>query len=144
MLAGEVALHLGRHSHAEGSRDGGGTVAGAEGVVGAFAHLWEAADAAIGADGLEGFAAAGQYFVGIGLMPHIPDEFVVGCVEDIVEGYSELDGAEARGQVAGMGREGVNDICTQFVGNALQFVRIELFEVGGTVDVAKSHCESIC
>ena len=139
MFAGEVTLHLRRHGHAEGRRNRGGTMTGTEGVVGAFAHLGEAADAAVGAYGLEGFAPTGQNLMGVRLVSYIPDELVVGRVEDIVQGHGEFDGAEARCQVAGMGGECVNNIGAQLIGDALQFAGVEFLEVGRTIDIAQGH-----
>ena len=49
VVACRVALQLAGRSHSEGRRDRRGAVSGAESVVGALAHLREAAEAAVGA-----------------------------------------------------------------------------------------------
>src|SRR5271168_2672905 len=40
-------------------------------------------------------AAPGQDFVGVGLMPDIPDQSVVRRVEDVMQRHGQLDDAEA-------------------------------------------------
>ena len=65
-------------------------MASTEGIVGALAHLGETTDAAVGADGLKRFTPAGEYLMWIGLVPHIPNQFIIGGVEDIMQGNGEL------------------------------------------------------
>jgi hypothetical protein len=60
--------------------------------------------------------------VGIGLVTDVPDKFVVGGVEDVVEGEGEFDSTKGRGEMAGVECEGMDDVVTQF--------ETELFEVG--------------
>ena len=91
-------------------------MAGTEGVVGAFLHFWETAESAIGADSWEGLSPASQYLVCIGLMADIPDKFVVGGIEDIVERHGQFDGAKARSEVAWMGGKSVYNVAAQFGG----------------------------
>ena len=73
-----LLLQAAGRGHAQRGGDGGGAVAGAEGVVGALLALGEAADPAALAQGVEVFLAAGDELVGIGLVPHVPDDLVPG------------------------------------------------------------------
>ena len=50
--------------------------------------------------GVERFPAAGEDFVGIGLVADIPDHLVFGGVEDIMDGNGEVDRAQAGRQMA--------------------------------------------
>ena len=94
----------------------------AEGIVGTFVHLGETADATIGADGGELIASSGKDFMTISLVTHIPYQFIVGGVEDVVKGYSKFDSTQTRGEMPRMGCQRVNNITAQLVGY--------LFEVG--------------
>ena len=51
-----------------------------------------------------GRAASGYYLVGIGLMTYVEYELVVGSVIYIIKADHQLDGSEARSQVAGIYR----------------------------------------
>ncbi len=52
------------------------------------------------AEGMKFVFAAGDYFVGVCLVSHIPDDPVPGCVEDVMEGQGQLHGAQVGGEVA--------------------------------------------
>ena len=122
MLPLGVALQCGSGGHAEGSTDGGGAVASAKGVEGRLVDAGETAKTAIRAYGWEKVATTGDDFVGVGLVADIPDEFVVGGVEDVVEGEGEFDSAKRGGEMTRVECEGMDDVVTQF--------ETELFEVG--------------
>ena len=90
-----LSLHLGRFGHAVCRRYRGRGVSRAEGVVFALAHAREAAYASQLAVCGEEVAAPRDYLVGVGLMPDVPDNLVVGGVVNVVYGHGELHGAEA-------------------------------------------------
>ena len=96
VVPGQVA----GHGHAQGGGDGGGGMAHAEVVVGRLGHAREAGDAVHLAQGVEAGVAAGEELVGIGLMPHVPDQAVAGQVQGLHQGQGQLDGAQVGGQVA--------------------------------------------
>ena len=50
--------------------------------------------------GLELIAPAGQYFVSVGLVSDVPDEFVVRGIEDVVNGDGQFDDAETGPEVS--------------------------------------------
>ena len=58
-------------------------MASAKGVEGRLVDAGEAAKTAIRAYGWEEVATTSDDFVGVGLMADIPDEFVVGGIEDV-------------------------------------------------------------
>jgi len=98
-------------------------VARVEGVIGTFRPLGKAADTPVLAQGVELPLAPGQEFVGIGLMAHVPDDLVLGGVEDIVQSNGELHHPEARGQMpAGLGHRG-NDFFPDLPGHLVQKFR---------------------
>ena len=59
----------------------------AKSVVVAFSALGETCQTAGLAHTVHFLHAAGQDFVWVGLMTHIPHYSVVGCVVDVVQGY---------------------------------------------------------
>ena len=67
----------------------------AEGIIFAFAHLRKAAQPAGAAQCSESLAPSGQHLVGIGLMPHVEDDFVKRSIIDIMQSYNEFHGTEA-------------------------------------------------
>ena len=61
-------------------------MSGGKCVVGAFADTGKSGEALMLPKGVKQVPAAGEQFVGIGLMSDIPDDFVFGCIEYIMEG----------------------------------------------------------
>ena len=100
-VSAPFAGYLEGGGHAQGGRDGVRGVPGDEGIVGALFGVGESADAAELAEGVEGLASAGEYLVTISLMPDVPDDAVVGRVEDVMQGHGQLHGAEAGAEVSG-------------------------------------------
>ena len=94
----------GGDGHAERGADRRARVPDTEGVVLAFAARREWREAAVLLDGVQLIAAPGQYFVRIGLVADIPDQPVVGCIENVMKRHGEFDRAQARGKVAAAGR----------------------------------------
>lgn len=70
-------------------------MAGVKGIIGTFFPFWKAAESFILADGVKLVPPTGDQFMGIDLMAHIPDQLVVGGVEDVVEGQGKLDNTQA-------------------------------------------------
>ena len=58
-------------------------------------------------------------------MADVPDQLVVGGVENIVERDRQLDHAEARPEMAAGDRDRVDGLGAQFVRNLLQVPRID-------------------
>ena len=66
------------------------------------------------------FLRSGQDFVDINLMAHVPDEFVLGRVEDAVQRDGQLDHAEVRAEMpAALGQPG-DQFLPDFPGQFLQ------------------------
>ena len=84
---------------------------------------------------MEAFAASGEYLVSIGLMAHVPYDAVVGGVHDVVQGHGQFDGAEARGEVAGIVGQFVDDGLPQFVAHLGQCLFGQCAQVVRTVYV---------
>lgn len=124
------ALQLVGLGDAQCGRDRHRSVARAEGVVGTLRHAGEPADAVQLAVRMERFAAAGQDLVGIGLMTHVPDDLVLRRVIDVVQGHGQLDGPQARSQVAGVGAQFRDHEVAQLAGQHFEFGQGEFAQVG--------------
>jgi len=118
-------------------RYGGRRVARAERVVFALGHARESADAALFAVGGEQVAPASDYLVRIGLMAHVPHEFVVRGVVNVMYGYGQLHRAEARRQVARVFRTLLDDVLTQLAAVARQLRDGEPLQIGGRIDLVE-------
>ena len=132
-----LAAQLRGNGHAQCCRHRGGRVPHAKGVVGAFEDIGESADAVIFTIGHKGVAPAGQNLVPVGLMAHVPDELVVGRVEHIVQSHRQLDHAEARPEVPGVAREGVDDEAAQLIAHLRKLLDVEFLQIVGRVDVVQ-------
>ncbi len=107
---------------------------GAERIVFALGALGEARKARALAQGADAVAAAGEDLVRIGLVADIPDQDVVGGLEDVVQGDRQLDHAQARAQMAAGVRDRVDHLGTQLIGELAQLARLQGAQVGGNVD----------
>src|SRR6185369_705960 len=87
-------------SDSESRREGGARVGGAVTVMLTFRSQRKTAQAIGGADGLKAVFPSGQQFVDVALMAHIPDEFVMGSGEDVMEGEGQLDDPEVGSEMA--------------------------------------------
>ena len=134
MLTVGVSLQFRRDGHAQRRRYRGRGMAGTESVVGAFAHLGEAAEPALGPYGLELVVAAGKNLVGVSLVSHVPYQFVVRGVEHIMQRYGQFHGAQRRSQVAGMDRQGSYDILPQLGNHLWQLADGQLLQALGIID----------
>ena len=99
-----LLLQARAHGHAQRGRDAGRRVGGAKGIVRALFSTWKPAQAIFLSQGVHAIAPTGQDFVAIGLMPHIPDDAVMGGVVDVVQRHRQLHRAQVGAQMtAGLG-----------------------------------------
>ncbi|KAF5033548.1 hypothetical protein DSECCO2_605520 [anaerobic digester metagenome] len=63
-------------------------------VVRAFCHARKAGNAAKRSQGVKILGAPGQQLVGVGLMPHVPDELVVFHIKGRQQGQRQLNHAQ--------------------------------------------------
>ena len=91
-------------------------MADAERVVLAFGARRKRREPALLLDGVQLLAPAGQHLVRIGLVAHVPDEPVMGCVKDVVQRDSQLDGAQSSGEVTAAGADALDQKFPQLLG----------------------------
>jgi hypothetical protein len=58
---------------------------------------------------MENLPSSRQDFMAIGLVSHIPDDLVIGCMENIMEGYGKFYHPKARAEVSRIGRYNLYD-----------------------------------
>ena len=77
--------------------------------------------------------------MGVGLMTDIPDKFVVGGVEDIMQGHGEFHHTKTGCEMAWMRRKCVYDIVAQLVGQRLQLLHGQFAQFSRIVDISEKH-----
>src|SRR5690606_34425840 len=120
--------------HAERSRDRGGRMRRAEGVVRRLVTFGKAADATELAQRGHALAPAGEDLVGIALVTDIPYQPVARRMKDVVERDRELDRAEVGRQVAAGTGDRLDDEATQLVGELRKAITAQLAQVPRIVD----------
>ena len=91
-----------RNSKAKSRRNRSRSMPGTEAVIDALVPFEEAGNTALLAQSIETVVAAGQQFVHVRLVPHVPDNLVVGRIEHIVKRKSQFHNAKARSQMTAM------------------------------------------
>ena len=111
---------------------------GAERVVFALGAPGEAGKPAFLAQRADAVAAAGQDLVRIGLVADIPDQPVIGRVEDVVQGDRQLDDAEPGAEMAAGDRHRIDQLGAQFGGKLRQIaLRRSCAQVGRDADLVQ-------
>ena len=77
---------------------------------------------------------AGEDFVRVGLVAHVPDQAVFGGVENIMQGHCELHRAQVGAQMSAGARDALQQVSAQFVSHALELVARHQAQVGRAVD----------
>ena len=57
-----------------------------KGIIYTFRRFGKSADSTIFSVGMKNIPSAGKDFVTVGLVTHIPDNLVIGCIENMVQG----------------------------------------------------------
>ncbi len=109
-------------------------MADAETVVDALRTRRERREAAALLDAREPPAAAGQHLVRVRLVAHVPDQPVIGRVEDVVKRDRELDRAEAGRKVAAHLADGFDEVLAQLVREGAQVAARQCPQVGRRLD----------
>ena len=102
---------------------------GAERIVFALGALGETGQAAARPQGADAVAAIGQDLVRIGLVADVPNQAVLGRVEDVMQRHRQLDHAEAGAEMAAGHGDSVDGLLAQLVRHLAKLARFELSEV---------------
>ena len=125
--------------HAQGGRDAGGGVAGAEVVEAAFAALEITGHPTPLPQGVELAVATGDQLVGIGLVTDIPDHLVAVEVEGLIEGEGELHHPQARPEVTAAGGDHLEVLLTDLAGDRLEFRGTQTVQLIRVIQLAEVH-----
>ena len=109
LAAGQVS----GHGHAQGRRDGCGGMPHPETVIRALTAAREARKTSQGTQGVELGSASGQQLVGVGLMPHVPDELVLLHIEGMQQGQGQFHDPQRGGQMSAVFGHHVDDALAQ-------------------------------
>src|SRR6185437_12460451 len=106
----------------------------AETVVFAFRALGKPRKATALADCADAVAPPSQNLVRIRLVPDIPNQLVIGCVEDVVKGDGQFDDAQSGPEMSAGQCNRADRLIAQFVCNLLEVPRIDTAQIGWTLD----------
>jgi hypothetical protein len=98
-------------------------MSGDESVVFAFLRIGESADTAEFAQGAENLPPAGQYFVSVGLMSHVPNDAIVGRIEDVMQCDRQLRASQARSEMPRIFGQNLDHVLAQFLTYLFQLIR---------------------
>src|SRR5688572_27130360 len=122
------------HHHAERCADRCAGMTYAKSIVFAFLATVECCESAGLAHGQHAFATAGQNFMWITLMPHIPDQPIFWCIEHVVQGNGEFYDSETRTEMATGFAYSEQQKFAQLLCEFRQLASVEITQVMGTVD----------
>jgi hypothetical protein len=112
-----------------------------EGVIGAFTHAGKATEPAVLAQGVEAISAPREEFVGIGLVAHIPHDFVSRKIKHIVQRYGQFHGPEAGGEMSPSVGDCFNNHVADFLCQLWQARSIQSFEILRRINLFEiPHC----
>jgi len=114
-------------------------VRGAERIVFALGALGEPGQSAAHAERADAVATIGQDLVRIGLVADVPNQAIIGGVEDVVQRHRQLDHAEASAEMATGHGDGVDGLLAQLVRDLAKLARFELSEVVRGLDLVEQR-----
>ena len=114
-----------------------------EDIISAFLPAREAADAIFHTVFLEKLFPPGKYLVRVCLMSHIEYDIVFRCVIDIVQPDDKLHRPEARSEMSRIPGTAFYHIFPDFGTQGLEFLCVEIPDVGGPVDFVEESVHSI-
>ena len=103
-----IAAQITRNGKAECCRNRRAGVGRAKGVIGAFAAFGEAGQTILHPQGADPVATSCQDFMGITLMGHVPNNLVLGGVENRMQGDGHFHNTQPRSKVTTRHRHGRN------------------------------------
>ena len=119
-------LFLCRQGHTHGRGDAGRGVTYAEGVEGALGALGKPGQAIELSHAVHAIAPSGQNFVGVGLVPDIPHDAIVGGIENMVQRHRQFDDTQPGTKMSPGAPYRVEQVVSKLFGQLHQFVTLQL------------------
>ena len=128
-----------RHGHTQRRGDGRAGVASSEVIEVALRALEVTRDPVLLAQGIEVVEPAGDQFVGVGLMAHIPDHTVMVEVERLVQRQGQLYNAKTRTQVTATGGHHLQMPLANLPSHILELSRAESVQFIRMLQISEMH-----
>src|SRR5213594_3884163 len=93
---------------------------GAVAIMFALRAHGKAAEAAGAANGMKALLASREQFMDVGLMAYVPDEFILGRAENVVQGEGQLDDAKIGPEMAAVFGQNVDQLLPDLLGQLLK------------------------
>ena len=134
-----VLLALEAHSlgHTQRCRDRHRRVTAHESVETALAAARETAQTSQLTIGGEGVAALGDDLMGVGLVSNVPNQLIIRRIENVVDCRCQLHRTQTRTEMTGIYGALLDDVASQFVAIACEFVCVERAQIGRRVDLVE-------
>src|SRR5690606_3830245 len=102
---------------------------------GTFIPLGKSTDPAPLAICMKGRFSAGEDFVSVGLVTHIPDQLIIWGVQHIVQGHGELHHTQAGPEMTAVNTDTIDDVLSEFGTELRQLGAAEFFQVVWGIDL---------
>ena len=116
---------------------------GPKGIIFALRPLGEAGQAAGLPQRPDPVSPTRQNFVGIGLVPDVPDQPVLGCIEHIVDSGGKFDHAQSGPQMPAGHADCIDQFQAQFIGKLAELLRFQLPKFGGRIHRIEQRCPGL-
>jgi len=94
----------------------------AKGIIFTFFALCKTGQTTALANSTHAITSASEDFMGITLVAHIPDQFILGRVKYVMQCHGQFHNPKARAQMTTRTRYGINHIPAHFVGQLFQLI----------------------
>ena len=126
--------------HAEPSRYGSGTVSCIKAVAVAFFSLRKTADAAVFPQVDKAVPPPCQYFMGIGLMPYIPDNFVFRQMQRKMQRHRQFHRSQVGTEMPARHADSVNQKLSDFFRQRIIIFRADFLNIIWFFYFFQKHC----
>jgi len=120
------APHIAPGSHADRRRYGRGTVSRAKRIILAFTAFRKTGQPVFPPQCVEFFTPSRQQFVRVALMSDVPNQFIVGRVEHIMQSDRQFDDAQTGAQMPARVRHDADNFLPDFLSQTRQIVKRQL------------------
>jgi hypothetical protein len=78
-----------------------------------------------------------EQFVGIGLVPDVPDNLIVRRVEQVMQGNGQFRGTQIRGEMAAISGDDLDEALPNLGRDLRELIAGKFFEICGSIYVVK-------